>query len=94
MSWRPPGERRFTDGEFVRTPKKQAGRIVGHFVGRSPQHNEGWWDDRTNRWETSGDEYGDNIYHVELLDQWDEPYTEPWPEDLLEPATLLDALAR
>ena len=87
MSQFGPGQRKFADGEFVRTPKGAAGRVVRAYVEQEPQHDDAFWDHELNCWWTDGDEYMQHVYHVETADGvW------PWPEELLETATVLDML--
>lgn len=87
MSQFGPGERRYEDGDFVLTPKKQGGRIVGAYIDHEPQHDDFYWDDDLNSWWSSGDEYLQHVYRVQVGNE-----IEPWPEDMLDPATVLDAL--
>lgn len=62
------------------------------FPAGQRRYNDYYWDRDLNCWWSTGDEYNEHVYHVELLDTWGEPYTEPWPEDMLEPGSVLDAL--
>ncbi len=87
MSQFGPGQQRYKDGEFVLTPKRQAGRVLGSYVEQEPQHDWAYWDDDFNRWFTSGDEYLQHVYRVQVGDE-----VEPWPEDMLDPATILDGM--
>lgn len=87
MSQFGPGRRRYEDGDYVLTPKHQAGTVVSAYVEGEPQHDWAYWDGDFNCWHTSGDEYLQHVYRIRVGDE-----LEPWPEDMLEPATILDAL--
>lgn len=92
MSMIYPGPRRFDDGDYVRTNKGTVGRVVSATLEHEPTHDWQHWDDELG-WQGPADEYMQHVYRVEFLDTWDEPYTEPWPEDLLETACVLDLIA-
>jgi hypothetical protein len=81
-----PGPRMFQDGDFVRT-YKGVGRVVGCKTGYAPTHDSLIWYDEWG-WSGDGDEYMEHVYQVEMDGEvW------PWPEDSLETATILDAMA-
>lgn len=86
MSQFGPGPRKYADGEFARTPRGP-GKVVAAYREVEPQHDDAQWDDDLNRWWTNGDEYLQWVYQIETADGvW------PWPEDLLQDATLLDMI--
>lgn len=95
MSMRYPGPREFGDGAYVRTPTGKVGRVVESRVEREPQHDEWWWCDKTHEWYLGdGDEYMQHVYVVEFVTAADEVETWPWPEDLLEVSSPMDALVQ
>lgn len=87
-----PQKRHHEDGAWVQTPTRRVGRIASAHFGREAQHDDLEWCEDSDRWVTRSDEYLENVYQVRFLDTWGEPYTEPWPEHLLDPVSVLDAL--
>ena len=75
-----PGGRLYADGEYVQTPKRQIARVVGSYLEHEPQHD---WS-----FEDNADECMQHVYIVETA----AGTKEPWPEDMLEASSLLDAL--
>jgi len=95
MSMRYPNDRKFNDGTYVRSPTGQVGRVVGHQIEHEPSHNNWWWCDEDNKWRFgNGDEYMQNVYFVEFVTAADEEETWPWPEDLLEFSSPMDAMVQ
>jgi hypothetical protein len=75
-----PGRRLYADGEWVRTPKRQIGQVLGSYLEHEPQHD---WS-----FEDNADEHMQHVYVVEMA----AGNKEPWPEDMLEQSSVLDAL--
>lgn len=88
MSQFGPGRQIYKKDDYVLTPKRQPGKVVGVYAEREPQHDDAYWDYDLNCWWTSGDEYLQWVYQVEVNGA-----VEPWPEDMLEEAGLLEVLA-
>jgi hypothetical protein len=86
-----PGPQIYKVGDYVLTPKRQPGKVVGAYREREPQHDEAYWDYDLNCWWTSGDEYIQWVYKIEVTVRG-EKQVEPWPEDMLEVAGLLDII--
>ena len=82
-----PGAPLYAPGAFVRTPKKQVGQVVRAYLEREPQHDWDEWDEELNCWLAVPDEYMQHVYHIEIGEE-----IEPWPQDMLESVSILDAL--
>ena len=87
-----PQRPKHASGAWVQTSTRRVGRIVSAHQGPEAQHDDLEWCEDSDRWVTCSDEYLENVYQVQFLDTWGEPYTEPWPEHLLDPVSVLDAL--
>ncbi len=85
MPWIMTTDGKFSLDEFVRTATKRVGRVTDILAEYAP-HEAGYGFD----WE---DEPAHHVYVVEFIDTWGESFTENWPEDFLDSASLLDAVA-
>jgi len=86
MSMRYPGRREFNDGVYVRTPTGKVGKVTGSRLEHEPSHDCYHWED--------GDEYMQHVYVVEFVALCGEVEEWPWPEELLEFSSPMDALVQ
>ena len=93
MSMRYPGRRQFNDGAYVKTPTGKVGKVTGARLEHEPMHDCYHWEDGFG-WDTGGDEYMQHVYVVEFVTPSGEAEEWPWPEDLLEVSSPMDAMVQ
>ena len=85
MSQFGPDAQIYKIGDYVLTPRHRPGKIVGSYREAQPQHK--YWDWVDGGWTYHPDQYLEWIHQIEVNGE-----VQPWPEDMLTAASVLDML--